>query len=179
MPTEQHDSNLKVLEAKRKTVLELCFITLVGLAVAGAFLRALTYDFVSARAPLIIMVPLLLLIGVQIQRTRKQTTLHSVVSALSLAFRGQSSGFNAVAGFIGLMVLLLLLIYVAGHYVGISVFMLVLLRGISKESWLLSLTLTLSVTVLIYGLFEHGFNIELYRGYAFGLLSRYELLGAG
>jgi hypothetical protein len=71
------------------------------------------------------------------------------------------------------MILLLLLIYAAGHYVGISVFMLFLLRRLSKESWLLSLAITIGITVIIYLLFEHGFNIELYRGYFFRFLLPY------
>ena len=179
MQTEQRDSNLKSLEEKRKAALELCFITLVGLAVMAGFFAALTYDFISARVPLFVMVPLLLLIFVQINRTRRQTRGRNVLAELSLAFSGQNSEFNAVAGFVGLMVLLLLLIYVAGHYVGISVFMLTLLRLISKESWALSLTITVVVTALIYMLFEHGFNIELYRGYVFRMLSLYELIGTG
>lgn len=175
MPDEQRDSTQNDLEARRKAVLELCFISLVGIAVISAFIAALTYDFVSARAPLFIMVPLLILIGIQFNRTRKHAHARNLVAELSLAFKGENSNFNSVTGFIGLMVLLLLLIYVAGHYIGISVFMFVLLRWISKEHPILSLLISVGVTVLIYFLFEHGFNIELYRGYIFRLLSRYGL----
>jgi len=173
MQTEQQESSLKSSEERRKSALELCFIILVGLSVMGGFFAALTYDFVSARAPLFVMVPLLLLIFVQMNRTRRQARDRSVMAELSWAFSGKNPEFNAVAGFIGLMVLLLLLIYVVGHYVGISVFMLILLRLLSKESWVLSLTITVVVTALIYMLFEHGFNIELYRGYIFRMLSLY------
>lgn len=175
MQSDQPPPQPEDLVARRKTVLELCFISLLGIAVLGAFIAALTYDFVSARAPLFIMVPLLLLIGVQFNRTRKQAHARDLFAEASLAVKGENSNFNSVAGFVGLMILLLLLIYVAGHYVGISVFMFVLLRWVSKEHPILSLLIAVSVTVLIYFLFEHGFNIELYRGYIFRLLSRYEL----
>jgi len=171
--TEEPKSSLELVEGKGKAALELCFITLIGLAVIGSFVAALSYDFISARAPFVVMVPLLVLVGVQINRTRKQTGAGSLVTELSMVCRGQCSEFNTVAGFIALMVLLLLLIYLAGHYVGISVFMLVLLRFVAREKWLLSLSLTCGVTSLIYMLFEHGFNIELYRGYAFRLLAGY------
>ncbi|MFQ5981748.1 MAG: tripartite tricarboxylate transporter TctB family protein [Woeseiaceae bacterium] len=70
------------------------------------------------------------------------------------------------------MSLLLILIYVAGHYVGISVFMFVLMYTISREHPIFALIVSVGVTVLIYFLFEHGFNIELYRGYIPGLLAR-------
>ena len=73
------------------------------------------------------------------------------------------------------MVLLLLLILVAGHYAGIAAFMFVLLRLISKESLDLSLLISIGVTISIYFLFEHGFNIELYRGLIFKLWSGYEV----
>jgi hypothetical protein len=173
MRTERPDLTGNDVEMRARVTLELCFITLIGLAVAIAFIVALSYDFISARAPLVVMVPLLLLIGVQINRTRRQAQACSVVAEFSSAVRGQSGQFNAIAGFICLMILLLLLIYAAGHYVGISVFMLFLLRRLSKESWLLSLAITIGITVIIYLLFEHGFNIELYRGYFFRFLLPY------
>lgn len=149
---------------KKRLVLELCFISLLGIVVLGAFVAALSYDFISARAPLFIMLPLLLLIGVQFNRARKQVPARELIDELSLAIRRQNGDFNRVAGFIALMLLLLLLIYVAGHYIGISVFMFVLLKRFAKESWLLSALVSVGVTVLIYVLFEHGFSIELYRG---------------
>ena len=73
------------------------------------------------------------------------------------------------------MSFLLLLIYVAGHYVGISVFMFVLMYWVSNERPIFALLVSIGVTVLIYILFEHGFNIELYRGYIPRLLGRYGL----
>ena len=174
MPDEQQNPQQDELQSRRKAVLELCFISLLGVAIVSAFIAALTYDYVSARAPLFIMVPLLILIGIQFNRSRKQAHTRDLVAELSLAVKGENSDFNSVAGFIGLMILLLLLIYVAGHYIGISVFMFVLLRWISKEHPILSLLIAVGVTVIIYFLFEHGFNIELYRGYIFRILSRYE-----
>lgn len=175
MQADQQQAAPESATTRRKAALELCFISLLGIAVIGAFIAALNYDFISARAPLFIMVPLILLIGVQFNRARKMSHARGLGEELSLAITGKNEDFNSVAGFIGLMVLLLLLIYVAGHYIGISVFMLVLLRWISGESWTLSLLVSAIVTVLIYFLFEHGFNIELYRGYLFRLLVRYEL----
>jgi hypothetical protein len=65
-----------------------------------------------------------------------------------------------------------LLIDLVGHYIGISVFMFVLMRWIAKEKLWLSLAIAAGVTLLIFVLFEYGFNIELYRGYLFKLLSR-------
>ena len=162
-------------ETKDKSTLELFFISLTGIAVLGGFIAALGYDFVSARTPLCIMVPLLILIGVQFNRTRREIHVETVRSDVSQILNGQNARFNSVTAFIGWMVLLLLLILVAGHYAGIAAFMFVLLRQISKESLKLSLLVSIGVTVVIYFLFEHGFNIELYRGLIYKLLSGYEV----
>lgn len=162
-------------EVQDKSTLEMCFISLVGIAVISAFIAALGYDFVSARTPLCIMVPLLILIGVQFNRTRKAVHVKAVLSDLSQVIKGRNESFNSVAGFVGWMVLLLLLILVTGHYAGIAVFMFILLRLIARESMLLSLILSVGVTVIIYVLFEHGFNIELYRGLFYKLWFGYDV----
>ena len=147
-----------------KVILELCFIFFVGLIVAAAFISALSYDIVSARTPLFIMVPLLILIGVHFIRVKKTSRSIDVLPILSLVARGENQRFNIVAGFVGWMVVLLALITVAGHYVGIAALMFILLRIISKEEMLLSLAITTGVTLMIFILFEYGFDIELHRG---------------
>lgn len=172
MQAENQESKTADLEAQRKITLELLFISFIAIVTIGSFIAALTYDFVSARAPLCVLVPLLILTGIQFNRTRGKADLNSLKVSVTRVGQGKDHNFNRVTGFIGLMTLLLLLIYVAGHYVGISVFMFVLLYSISNERLLLSLALAAGVTIGIYFLFEHGFNIELYRGVIFRLLSR-------
>lgn len=172
MQDDRHDSAGHTEAAQKKIALELVFIVFVGLFVIGAFISALNYDFVSARAPLVIMVPLLLLIGLQFNRTRKQAEHHVVLHQLSHAIRGENKSLNSVVRFIAFMALLLGLIYVAGHYVGISIFMFFLMYWISREHPVLAIVVSVGVTVLIYLLFEHGFNIELSRGYIMRMLSR-------
>ncbi len=172
---DQQDSGDHDETAQKSVALELVFISFVGLVVVGAFIAALNYDFVSARAPLVVMVPLLILVGMQINKMRRQAEHHVVLEQLSHALKGRNSNFNAVLRFVAFMTFLLLLIYVAGHYVGISVFMFVLMHWISRERRILALLVSVGVTVLIYFLLEHGFNIELYRGYIPRLLGRYGL----
>jgi hypothetical protein len=159
-------------ERQKRIALELVFISVIGLIVVGGFVSAIGYDFVSARAPIVIMVPLLVLIALQFNKSRKQAEDHLLVHELKHALKGENSDFNSVTRFIGFMALLLLLIFVAGHYVGISVFMFVMMYWISREHPILALLVSVGVTVLIYLLFEYGFNIELYRGYVPRLLAR-------
>ena len=158
---------------KNKTTLELLFITLLGLAFGCAFIAALYYDSISAQAPLVILAPLLLLIGAQINRTRKAINAKTLVSDFSCAVRGKNPNFSKAAGITGWIVMLMLLILVAGHYVGIAAFMFILLNVVSKEGRLLSALVSAGVTVVIYFLFEHGFNIEMYRGLIYDFLFGY------
>jgi len=160
---------------ENNTTLELFFIVLIGLAFVAALIAALNYDFVSARTPLVILVPLLILIGAQINRTRIATNAKAIKSSLSRVAAGKDRKFKMIAGIVGLIVMLMLLIFVAGHYVGVATFMYVLLNVISKESKLLSALVSTGVTVVLYVLFEIGFNIELYRGLIFNFLSGYIL----
>ncbi len=170
--TKAGDRVEKESVANKKT-LELCFIVVVGLIVAAAFASALSYDLVSARTPLVILVPLLILIGGHFMRVKTASRNIDVVSILLLVVRGENQNFNIVAGFAGWMVLLLALITVAGHYVGIAALMFILLRIVSKEKMSLSLAITASVTLMIFILFELGFDIELHRGAIFKIWASY------
>ena len=158
---------------ENNTTLELFFVVLIGLAFVAALIAALNYDFVSARTPLVILVPLLILIGVQINRTRKATNAKAIKSSLSRVAAGKDRKFNLVAGMSGWIVMLMLLIFFAGHYVGVATFMYFLLNVISKESKLLSALVSTGVTAILYVLFEIGFNIEMYRGLIYNFLSGY------
>ena len=158
---------------ENNTTLELFFVVLIGLAFVAALIAALNYDFVSARTPLVILVPLLILIGAQINRTRKATNAKAIKSSLSHVAAGKDRKFNMAAGMSGWIVMLMLLIFFAGHYVGVASFMYILLNVISKESKLLSALVSTGVTATLYVLFEIGFNIELYRGLIYNLLSGY------
>ncbi len=149
----------------RKAALELVFLAVVGLFVVGGLVAALNYDFVSARAPIVIMVPLILLMAVQVNRNRRAAGQRVVLRQLADAVKGRNPEFNSIMRFVAFMVMLLLLIWFAGHYVGISLFMFTLMYWISREHPVLALLVSVGITVLVYLLFEHGFSIELYRGY--------------
>ena len=159
MNDEERNSN--------KTTLELYFIAAIGLIVAAALFSASGYEIVSARTPIVIMLPLIILIGVQFVRVKKASRTVGVRHILSAVAKGDNETFNRAAGFIGWMILLLTLILFAGHYADIAVLMFVLLRLVSREGILFSLALTAGVTVVIFLMFELGFDIELHRGAIF------------
>ena len=158
------DSAVDAQTESNRIALELYFIAVISLIVVAAFISALGYEFVSARTPIVIMVPLIILIGVQFVRTIKASRTVDVRSVSSTVAKGNNKTFNQAVGFISWMTLLLALIVVAGHYVGIAIVVFILLRFISKEEILFSVVLSAGVTIIIFLLFELGFDIELHRG---------------
>ena len=150
--------------AKDKKTLEICFTIFITIMVVGAFIAALTYDFVSARAPLVILVPLLVLTGFQLKKALKQAHDVDVMGDLKHTLGFHNKEFNGIASFFGWMVFLLILIFVTGHYVGMAVFIFFLMNLVSEEKLSISIIVAVVATLVIYLLFEHLFNIELYRG---------------
>ena len=161
-------------KGKNHTTLELCFSLFIGIVVLAAFISALTYDFVSARTPIVILIPLLILSGVQIGRAWKAASGEGGVKIdLVTVFSLKNKEFNGIAGFFGWIIFLLLLIYITGHYVGIAIFMFFLMNLVAEEKLSLSIIVSVVVTFIIYMLFEHLFNIELYRGLIFRIWAGY------
>ena len=76
---------------------------------------------------------------------------------------------------LGWLCLMCVIIVVGGHYAGTVIFMFLMIYFIAKEPFLLSLSVTLGATLLLYGIFEYGFNIELYRGMIFRYFAGYEV----
>jgi hypothetical protein len=170
--TDDQRESLQPNQARQKrTALEIVFILIVGLIVAAALITSLSYDFVSARAPIFVIIPLLLVIAIQFNRTRKQAESHLLMEQILTALRGNNLALNKAFKFVVLMIMMLLLIFFAGHYVGISVFMFVMLHWISGEKLKMSLMVSAAVTALLFVLFEYGFGIELHRGYLFSVFA--------
>lgn len=152
-------------KARASVMLELSFIIFCGIVLLGAFIACLTYDLVSALAPLCILVPLLILMGMQIKRTVSQALSKGLTSREFFeVLGGNSSKFNSTVKLVGWLLFLLGLIYVAGHYLAILLFQLLLLRKVAKESWTTTLLVSTVVTAIVYLLFSKVFTIELYPG---------------
>ena len=156
----------------REKLMELGFIALVGLIVASAFMQAMSYNSTSASAPIVIMVPLLILTAMQIRHYYLATRGMSVPVVIGQIISGRST-FSNVAAFCGWIVFLLVLIYLTGHYVGIATFMYILLSYIAREKTGLSVSISLGVTLFIYLLFEHVLGMELFRGMIYRLSAGY------
>lgn len=158
---------------RKEIALELSFISFVGIVAISAFAQALTYNSISARAPIVILVPMILLAIFLFRNSWSAARGMNVSNTLAQVFSGRDSTFNGVAGFCGWIVFLLLLIYVAGHYAGIAAFMYILLSYIAREKTGLSVAIACGVTLFIYVLFEQVLEMELYRGLIYRLAAGY------
>jgi hypothetical protein len=144
--------------------LEICFLAFIGIVVVLAFAEALTYRIVSSRTPFVIMVPLLILIALHARRLWAVRQEFSPGRRIAVALRGGNPIFNKVAAFSAWMVALVVTITVLGHYAGIFLFCIALMRFVEAERWGLSIMVAAGTTVFIFGVFEFVFNIDLYRG---------------
>ena len=164
-------------EAPNQThaTLDLIFISLVGILMLSALGSALTYEFISARTPIVILIPLLVLIGIQFRESLKHSSFAEVTRLITHAFKGGNAEFNGVAGFGGWMILLLVLIFVAGQYIGMALFMFMLLYLVAAETLVLSLSVSGLVTLCIYGLFDKVFSITLYNGLVYQVWNGYSV----
>lgn len=173
MQQDNQHTDENAVESPRMLTLELCFSVFILLVVLGGFVSALTYDMVSARTPLVIMSPLLLLIVLEVRRSWKAAANVRVMPHLSEIFSLKNAEFNSRAGFFLWMLVLLGLIFVAGHYAGIVAFIFMMLHMIADEKPGLSLAIAVGTAVLIFLLFELLFSMELYRGLIYRIWAGY------
>ena len=141
--------------------------------VFAAFLQAFRFEFVSARTPFVIMVPLLAMIAFQLVRLMRRSDLAGPSAIVGKALRGAYPAFNRLFRLSLAFVGLALTIEVFGHYIGIATFMVFLMRVMGRERLWLSLLVSGAATAVIYLAFERGFNVELYRGLFFRYLQGY------
>ncbi|MFT7106035.1 MAG: hypothetical protein ACJAVT_000552 [Yoonia sp.] len=143
---------------------EICFLAFIGVIVVVAFLEATTYKIVSSRTPFVIMVPLLILIAIHATRLWRIRSEFHPGRRIRGALHGGNICLNKIVGFSGWMIGMLIIIAVLGHYAGIFLFCVILMRFLEAESWVLTLAVAAGTVLFIYGVFEIAFNIDLYRG---------------
>lgn len=144
--------------------LEICFLAFVGVVVALAFVEATSYKIVSSRTPFVIMAPLLILIAIHAWRLWSIRAEFHPGMRIYTAIKGGTRNFNKVVGFSGWLVGLVIIITVFGHYAGMFLFCVIMMRFLAGEKWVLTLVVAAGTTLFIYGVFEFIFNIDLYRG---------------
>jgi len=157
----------------KEIILQLSFISMLGLVIVSAFVETLGYSTSSALAPMIILVPLLGLVGYQLVHYVSAARGLNITATLAQVAGGHNITFNKVVVFCIWIVFLLMLIFVAGHYAGIAAFMYILLKYIAREKTILAVAIAGGVTLFIYILFEQVLGMELYRGMIYRVSAGY------
>lgn len=151
--------------------LEILFLGFIAVIVLIAFVQALSYKLVSSRTPFVIMAPLAVLIAVHARRLWRVRGEFNPRARLSDAMSGANRNFKTIVTFSAWMIALVAMILVFGHYAGLFLFCVILMRFIAMETWLLTLLVAAGTVLFVWGVFEYAFNIDLYRG----LIVRYFL----
>ena len=168
---ERHDDGSRV--RKPTYAVEVCFLVVMFGVVLAAFIEAFNYKLVSSRTPFVIMVPLLGLIIWHATRLLKGDAWREVKFHIASALSGHYKAFSKLTKLTLAFVALWLTILFLGHYIAIAAFMVFSMYVMGGERLKLALVVGAVATVVIYALFEHGFNIELYRGLFFRYLAGY------
>lgn len=155
--------------------LEVIFLCFIGGVVILAFIEALSYKLVSSRTPFVIMVPLLILIGVQMLRVAGGEHGQGIRARAGRALRGGNALINSMAGISLWMTLYGLAMLLAGHYVASFAFIALLVRRAANEPMKLALILAACTTAVVFVVFEYGFQIELYRGLIYRWFAGYRV----
>lgn len=150
---------------------DLLFTAILGLLVFYLLIEALDYKFMSKIAPYVVMVPLMLLIIIHIIRLLRQVSWTEFKTFLGQIILFKNEQHRKFMGIIGWTITLMLLIYIAGFYVGATVFLFVLLKLIANERWVISVVLTIVIPLSLYGVFELMLGNRLFRGIIYSIMN--------
>lgn len=163
------------LAIDRKFVLEIIFVAIVSFVTLAAFTQALSYHIISSRTPFVIMVPMIVLLALHINKLRKSIGPKGIKHLFGSVLANMPAEVKTTLYLLGWLCVMGAGIIIGGHYVGVTMFMFLMIYYVAKEPFKLTIITTLGTTSLIYGIFEYGFNIELYRGMIFRYFAGYDI----
>lgn len=144
---------------------------LIGL-LAIFFIEAFGYRPVTRRAPLVVMIPLaFMLLGQLLILIKKYRQIRAENPETSLIPKIERESMRKATVLLAWMILLMLMIYVLGQLFAIGLFLVIFLKFTSHESWAISISLGICVTLGLYLLFEVVLKIMLYPGAIYTYLS--------
>ena len=151
---------------------DLLFSLLLIVLLVVFFIALIDYKPVTRRAPLVVMIPLtLMVLGESIKITQKLRALKRENSTHTLLPRLDRKKLGKALQILAWLIVLLVMIYFAGHLGGIILFLFVFLKFVSKEPWKISVSVSAGVTLGLYALFEKILLIPLYRGLIYDTIS--------
>ena len=147
-----------------------CLFLIVLLVVF--FVAAMGYKPVTRHAPMVVMVPLAVMLAGQIAMlVKKFRHIRHKNEKIALLPRIEREKLLKAAQLLIWMVVLIFLIYLVGQVFGIALFLIAFLRFASRERWVLSIILGITVTAGLHVLFEVILKISLFQGIIFKYVS--------
>lgn len=156
----------------KNILLDLLFCLFLIAMLVVFFVAVFGYSPLTRRAPMVVMIPLAaMLLGQTVITTKKFNRLKSASPVFSFFPKDLHENFKKGVQVLAWLVFLLLVIYLAGHIAGIALFLLIFLRFVSKESWLLAVSVSTGIPIAMHILFEKFLMIQLYQGFIYIHLS--------
>ena len=144
---------------------ELIFSSLLLIITIVLIVATKNYKPQSSRVPLFILYPLAAMLLGQIiffiSKIRREKRV--------IEFNTGSDAFRKMSVLLISLVAFLILIYLTGHIVGIAIFLIIFLKFVSKQKWLLTIISGIAVPVFLYVVFQVIFHMSFYPG----ILARY------
>lgn len=129
----------------------------VGAILVSSLLQS---SWTSKFVPIIIAIPTCLLGIAIIVRDRKSGSVTEKVSKdIKVLLKDNIQAISLLA--------LALVTYLLGFLAGTALFLLLYLKFVGKESWRLSIIISLCTTAAIYGIFVKAFSMRLFAGILF------------
>jgi len=136
------------------------------------FIALIGYKPVTRRAPLVVMIPLsLMVLGETFRITQKLRALKRENATQTLFPRLDKEKLTKALQILAWLIILLVMIYFAGHIGGIVLFLFIFLKFVSEEPWKIAMGVSGGVTLGLYLLFEKILQIPLYRGAVYDTVS--------
>ncbi len=136
------------------------------------FIALIGYKPVARRAPLVVMVPLsLMVLGEVVRTTKRLRSVKRKNSTQTILPKLDKKKLKRAILILAWLIILLVMIYFAGHIGGIALFLFVFLKFVSEEPWKISVGVSAGVTLGLYILFEKILLISLYRGAIYDTVS--------
>lgn len=170
---EQSESN--TAESSPNLAADFVFTIFLGILVVVFFIEASDYAWMSAIAPYIVMVPLLLLLVIHAIKLGRNVSWNAVTQFTKTLVTVSSEAYRKIGMVILWTVVLIVLMYLTGYYVGSLIYLFVMLRMVARESWSTSVSLMVSIPVALYIVFEMILGLQLYRGIIYMIWQGYNI----
>ena len=118
------------------------------------------------------MIPLAIMLLIEaLQIIQKLRSLKRVDPTLSLVPKIDRHKLRKASQILVWLIVLLGMIYIGGHIGGIAIFLLIFLKFVSRESWKITIGVSVGLTIGVFFLFEKILGILLYRGIIYEFVS--------